>query len=185
MVRLFSLRDGQRADLRPALLPKIRSADRRDGFLQHVRGRFRLPAYLRHSLRPLWRPDRGQVHADRHAAGDACGDGVARTASDLWPDRDLGAGALDRVADRPAIRGRRRMGWRRANGGGAFTEGQARLLRKLAAGRSPGRTAALDWRLRSDLEPAGRYSLLVGMACRVSIEHSACRRRVVYQAGDD
>ena len=50
--------------------------------------------------------------------------------------------------------GRRGMGRRRADGGRAFAEGPSRLLRKLAAGRSPLRPAAFDRRLRADLETA-------------------------------
>ena len=73
-------------------------------------GRLRRAPDRRRHFRPLRRPHRPQVDADRDAAADGTGDLRGRAGADLRKHRHLGRGHPHRAALHPGHRRRRRMG---------------------------------------------------------------------------
>ena len=90
--------------------PEFRSAGRHAGGLRHLCRRLRRAAGRRRDLRPLRRPHRPQVDADRHPDAHGHRDLPGRARADLREHRHLGRRHPDRPALHPGRRRRRRMG---------------------------------------------------------------------------
>ena len=110
MVRLLPLLDRDGPRFREALLPAFRSVGRHARGLRHLRGRVRGAPGGCGDLRPLRRPHRPQVHADRDAAADGSCHLRGGAGADLRADRRLGRRAPHGVALHPGRRCRRRVG---------------------------------------------------------------------------
>ena len=85
-------------------LPGVRSAGRHAAGVRHLCGRLCRAAGRRRDLRPLRRPHRPQVGADRDAAADGHRDVSRGVRADLCADRHLGRGHPDRPALHPGRR---------------------------------------------------------------------------------
>ena len=89
----------------------------------------------RRDLWPFRRPAGPQIHAHAHHGRHGPLDRGDRRAAELWPDRDLGAGASGFVACGAGHRAGRRMGRCIADGAGARAAASAGTIRQPGSGR--------------------------------------------------
>ena len=184
VVRLLPLQHRHRAGVRQALLPALRSAGRHAGGVRHLRGRLCRAADRCGDLRPLGRPPRAQVGADRHADADGHRDVPGRPGADLREHRHLGRGPADGAALHPGRGRRRRMGRLGAavDGMGAH-QPPSRLRRILAAVRRAGRAVPRQPRRAGVQLAVGRCVPHLGLARAVPDQHRARRHRPLDPSG--
>ncbi len=176
MVRFLPLFDRHRPGLRKAVLSAFRPMGRHARSLRHLCRRLRRAPGGRRDLRPLRRPHRPQIDADRHAAADGPRHRRGGDRADLSEHRHLGRGAPDRAALHPGRRRRRRVGRLGADVDGMGARRQvARADRILAAIRRalrpvPGQSC------RARLQPdVGRQLPRLGLAHSVRAQPRAGR----------
>ena len=184
-VRLRPLRDRRRARLRQAVLPERDATRRHAGFIRDVRRRLPRPPCRRRDLRPLRRQGRAQEDADPGARDHGRRDRADRRAAGLQLDRHLGPGPAGRAATHPGRRTRRRVGRRRADGHRVRPQGQARILRLVAADRLRRRPRDLHLAHLDHVDVAERRGVPeLGLARAVLRVRAARRRRPLHPPAD-
>ncbi len=181
VVRFLHLRHGDRAGLRPALLPEVRSADRHLAGLCDLCGRFCRPAGRGGDFRPLRRPHRAQGGADRDPPPDGDRHLSRRLCPRLCPGRHLGCGHPDGAAHRAGDRGRRRMGRFGSDVDGVGAQQcPSRLYRRLAAMGRPGRAVPGEPGAVGVQRDRRAAIHRLGLAHPVHSQHRPGRRRSLY-----
>ena len=135
MVRFLPVRHGGGTGVQQAVLSQFRPGGGHGGGVRHLCGGLRRQAARRHRIRPLWRQAGAQDHAGDHPHDHGRGHLWHRAAAHLWPDRHRSSHPARAAAVPPGLRRGRRVGWRGADGGGAWQDRPARLSGKLGAGR--------------------------------------------------
>ena len=178
-VRLRALRHGRRARLRQAVLPERRARDRHAGGVRDVRRRLPRAPRRRRDLRPLRRQGRAQEDARPRAADHGRRDRADRRAARATTRSASGPRSCSSTLRLdPGRRARRRVGRRGADGHRVRAQGQARLLRLVAADRLRRRPRALDLDHLDHVDVAERRGVReLGLARPVLRQRAARRGR--------